>query len=845
VGAIVKRTLISVCLLVGSLVWGQPGRINNFSIITIPDNMLLSGTVEPLPVPNQMTWLLQQNDTGIIALTGSGGVHGNQDETARSGLAFCPNPVNPVEPESFGQTRMSMFVRGTFEAEFNDGVYGGDLDGYLLVGEFVTGSVDGSYLPRNYDNDIPCQNADLPLRRNINKSHKRGTFSFYGAFQELVPFLDSGHLEYDYTDSFFEGFELSHDGFMRDAVFDPILHGIWLLSTEGGQTHLAQLFQLYNFGLDKVVLRVNEIGVLDGISSGYAIAIKRNTLWVVNQDPLSMWRVGFDGQTQSSTELDIGGTVAGEMGALAIPETPYVLVSLFHLTSETGQIWAFNVADESFTHVTDVESETPNTQISAMASTNFLARQANLAHGPVNNQLKTTFAGINLDRQEPLGMFLIAQGKDSTTGEYRGIASTKITIPPGGFIAADLDSFYQSITLDDSLRSVVVDAYVHDDQMDRLFGNYVVGNAANTASGASLAQNGLTLFPNFRDSTPRELTNVGTRLLFGYLPVTNGLTSAPVIVNPNRNNVDVKMTFYNADGDVLLVDETTLDHLDPMFNFAAIANTLLPDDDADVYMVAESDRPLTGTSFIFNTNAEPSMGEVTAIYDSQATRPSHLVYPWVSNNAQFESIVIANNLGDEEVTVELTARRGSGPSASATRTIPAHGFLQEVASSLFPTLGDGSGYAVELSSDSGQVHGRWVTNNLEAASGRSPSQGVAIDLNATDNERVGNALVYGVLYSSGGVSSAPVIVNTGTSATDVTMSFYNSAGELVVEDTQTARGLEPFRPFAAVTSSLLPAGAEDVYMVASSSDQPLTGVIFAFNAFSEPSIGVVKAIANQ
>ena len=63
-------------------------------------------------------------------------------------------------------SRMSM-IRSDFwtgGTDFLDEIFDGDLDGYLLVGS--GNNVDGAYLPRNYDNDIPGQNADLPLRRN-------------------------------------------------------------------------------------------------------------------------------------------------------------------------------------------------------------------------------------------------------------------------------------------------------------------------------------------------------------------------------------------------------------------------------------------------------------------------------------------------------------------------------------------------------------------------------------------------------------------------------------------------------------------------------------------------------
>ncbi len=76
---------------------------------------------------------------------------------------------DPDRQDDFGVNRSSMlvvsaFVNGGFGAEFLDNVFSGDLDGYLLIGSDT--DIDGSYLPRNYDHDIPGQNADLPLRRS-------------------------------------------------------------------------------------------------------------------------------------------------------------------------------------------------------------------------------------------------------------------------------------------------------------------------------------------------------------------------------------------------------------------------------------------------------------------------------------------------------------------------------------------------------------------------------------------------------------------------------------------------------------------------------------------------------
>ena len=223
-----------------------------------------------------------------------------------------------------------------------------------------------------------------------------------------------------------------------------------------------------------------------------------------------------------------------------------------------------------------------------------------------------------------------------------------------------------------------------------------------------------------------------------------------------------------------------------------------------------------------------------------------LIYPWISNNAgQFESTLVATNYGEQETVVLLTAYRREGEPETVIRTIPARGALREQASSLFPVLGSGGGYAVVLESEAHPVAGHWVTNNLVTGSGRSPSQGVAVpiaDLNAPWNQRMGKTLMYGYLPITQDLTSAPVVVNLGPDTADVRLRFYNSSGQLVFEDTETLRGLPPFRPFATVINNLVPDGAQDLHMVAASENR-LTGVAFVFNNQGEPAIGNALGIA--
>lgn len=119
-----------------------------------------TGDLGKVNVHSQKTWLFTQDDTGVPFIQGVGA--NNTDE-----FVF-PEPYegSGLTPADLGTTRTSMFLRGTFETEYFEDVTLGDLDGYLLVGNRATNSIDGAYLPRNFDNSKIYQNADMPLLRN-------------------------------------------------------------------------------------------------------------------------------------------------------------------------------------------------------------------------------------------------------------------------------------------------------------------------------------------------------------------------------------------------------------------------------------------------------------------------------------------------------------------------------------------------------------------------------------------------------------------------------------------------------------------------------------------------------
>jgi len=217
-----------------------------------------------------------------------------------------------------------------------------------------------------------------------------------------------------------------------------------------------------------------------------------------------------------------------------------------------------------------------------------------------------------------------------------------------------------------------------------------------------------------------------------------------------------------------------------------------------------------------------------------------LVYPWLSFNNQFDTVFVLNNQGSTDALVQLTGRRFTDDPFTVEVNVPAAGFVELPIDQVFPTLSDGSGFSVVAASDNDRLAGRWVTRGLQSPSADSPSQGVAVDLN--DSGRVGEAVLFGYLPNDDITISAPVIVNTGAAATDVTLYFYNADGTLIETDTTSVVALEPYRPFAAPVSTLVAPG-QTVSMVAHAPGQTITGVVFVFNqSFLEPAIGNAQVI---
>ncbi len=125
-----------------------------------------------------------------------------------------------------------------------------------------------------------------------------------------------------------------------------------------------------------------------------------------------------------------------------------------------------------------------------------------------------------------------------------------------------------------------------------IVGAFVIRGTAS-ASGSSPAQANV--------STPDDASQI---LMFSYLPVpAEGGDSAPVVVNMGSDVADVRFHGYQ-DGQKV---GTFAVMVDPLRPYANVTSAMFAGVVGDLYVVAESDQPILGMAFIFNSETEPSM----------------------------------------------------------------------------------------------------------------------------------------------------------------------------------------------------------------------------------------------
>lgn len=206
-----------------------------------------------------------------------------------------------------------------------------------------------------------------------------------------------------------------------------------------------------------------------------------------------------------------------------------------------------------------------------------------------------------------------------------------------------------------------------------------------------------------------------------------------------------------------------------------------------------------------------------------------LVFPWVSNSADFSSTIVVNNTGSTEATFSLTGVRPDGSSfTSANITLDPGGFYQEAAATAFPDLNQGPGLTVTLTSTSANLVGRWVTNDNAA---ETPSQGLAVRRTIRPTRRAGHHINLGYLPGNANFQSAPVLVNMGDTDLDIDVYFFDAAGNKINE--LSFGNVAPLTPQIV---TIVGADAGDQYAVAVAEDL-ITGAVFVFNSQNQTAIG--------
>ncbi len=207
-----------------------------------------------------------------------------------------------------------------------------------------------------------------------------------------------------------------------------------------------------------------------------------------------------------------------------------------------------------------------------------------------------------------------------------------------------------------------------------------------------------------------------------------------------------------------------------------------------------------------------------------------IVYPWITDQAQFRGVIVINNLNSESATVNLTATRQEGRSpesdVSSPIVIEPFGQISATPQDLFPNLGEGSGFMVRLTSDASNITGGFIISGTGSPSGSSPSQA-----NVFQASEANRNILFNYLPAGGDGFSAPVTVNLGSETANVTFHAYQDGCEIASSTQQIGSGY----PLAALSRDLFPDVAGDLYVVAES-DQPILGVAFIFNGSLEPSM---------
>ena len=174
-------------------------------------------------------------------------------------------------------------------------------------------------------------------------------------------------------------------------------------------------------------------------------------------------------------------------------------------------------------------------------------------------------------------------------------------IAPGGFLDEQAGQLFPDLRPGPGLTIVV------ESDREEVYGNWVTFNR-NTPTTMSPAQ-GIAARLG-AEGVPKDLRS-GSRILFGFLPVTAGFISAPVIVNVGHAPTQVSLRLLDKSGQAV-GSPFEIQELEPFRPFAVTTGTLVTTD-RDLQLIATAAQPLTGVNFVFNVQGEPAMGNIIVL----------------------------------------------------------------------------------------------------------------------------------------------------------------------------------------------------------------------------------------
>ena len=355
-----------------------------------------------------------------------------------------------------------------------------------------------------------------------------------------------------------------------------------------------------------------------------------------------------------------------------------------------------------------------------------------------------------------------------------------------------------------------------------LYPSFLTFNLEEASGGRSPSQ-----------TTAQFSGDLTSRLLFPYLP--GDQLPAIVICAPDRGgssgsysaSTPVDLTLADSTGGVIARKTITLIGGQPQ---ALLVNGLFEDvnlpANATIEAVAHNGTHLSGTTFTFNHQREPSMA-------SGLNRPHESangqVIPWVVSNGQWNSRIAVYNRDQQSRLVNFTATTREGQILTISHPIPAQGVLAWEAQELFPNL---SGYSLVLDVDeSSKVFASFLTFNTEVQSGgASPSQTTSV-LPA----EFSSDLIFSYLPTKE-ISALVLTAPKREGQTRITLTVFGSdKGILGEKEIELTDG----RPFAALIGDLfkdLQLPDHVAVRAVSRDDVVLTGTAFIFNERREPSM---------